>query len=226
MKKRSVILVLLVTGLVVLTLSFAGCGKRPPKEEKFNFHSLTQQERKDYITDYLHQTYGLTCTIDQEVKQRQDGPFLSEKEYFAVASTEDNKSICIWVTKEGQITDTVFLLEMREALADYFTAAVQEILPDCKVDTYTELLQLPTDTLTDPADIRDYLTNQPTRSTVRIFVDEDTQITEPLMEKLKQEFSYCNISIYLYSCDNPDTVDMKAAAYGDDVLHDSVWKDD
>ncbi len=199
---------------LLLVLICASCG-RPSSDPPFRFHDLTQPERKAYITDYLQQTYGLSCTISLDVAQRQDGPFFSEDEYFAVASTEDGNSISVWVTKDGQITDTVSLLNRQDDLADYFTAEVQTLLPECRVDSYTSMSVLPTEPLSPTGDLRTYLTEQPTDTALWIALEQADTFTDAQIQQLLDHFSYCNIDLFLYDCDDLDTVDW-------DTLHSST----
>lgn len=218
-------------GCAVLLLALAvictGCWRhQPPKEEPFNFHSLSQQERKDYITDYLQQTYGLSCTINLDVAQRQDGPFLLEDEYFAVVSTEDHHIISVWVTKQGQITDTVFLLERLDDFTNYFTPQVQKILPECSVYADAFLPVLPTEILTPSGDIRTYLTEQPTEITLRIAVEDPDSVTDAQMKQLVEQFSYCNITILLYGCDDVEVVDWDTLSTGPFLRHEYSHKPD
>ncbi len=192
---------------LLLVLLCAGCG-RAPADPPFRFYNLTQPERKAYITDYLQQTYGLSCTISSsDVVQRQDGPFFSEDEYFAVAATEDGNSISVWVTEGGQITDTVSLLNRQDDLADYFTAEVLTLLPECRVDSHTSMSVLPTEPLSPTGDLRTYLTEQPTDTTLRIALEQADTLTDAQVQQILDHFSYCNIDLLLYDCDDLDTVD-------------------
>ncbi len=225
MKKHLVTMVLALILLGALLLSCTGCFRSTPQEERLRFSLLSQEEKRSYITDYLQQTYGLTCTIDQDVHQKQDGPFLLEDQFFAVATTEERELITLWVTKDGKITDSVFLLQMAEELTDYFTAEVQELVPDCKVNTHTNMVKIPTDTLTDAGEIRDFLTEQPTETFLRIYVDSDADVGEALVEELIRTFSYCTIHISVYVCDDLDAVDVKNYS-GDPQYRGYHWKED
>lgn len=131
-----------------------------------------------------------------------------KKVVLATAITKENDVISVWITKAGEITDSVFLLEMAEEITKYFTEKVNYILPESKVKAYSELRDIPSAQLNSSENIETYLQQQPVFSYVRIFVDSDNYNQENTMNMLEQVFDGQDATWYVYLCDNPDAIDL------------------
>ncbi len=210
MRKRLIVSAL-ATVLLAIILCCTGClGRNNPPEEKFQFGKLSQQERKDYICNFLQNEYGLSCEIDQEVNKKFDGLFFFEENFFAIAKTSDNASVTVWVSDDGQITDTAFMLDMKSEIADFFTDILSEKIPEFKLDTYTNVMEIPSAKLTKAEDIKDFLTEQNTYTCLRIFVDDPAIANEELLDELEQELNFCHANVYLYVCDDLEQFDINS----------------
>ncbi len=207
MMKRFITLALAI-GLLASVLCCSGCLKRNRHpENEIKFGTFSQQERKDYINDFLEMEYGLSGEVS-EVKQKQIDPFRNEDHYFATVRSQDKGVISVWVSNEGEITDTVFLLDMQPQLADYFKAILAKKIPSFKLKAYTEMRDIPTETLTNADDIQDFLINQKTFSYIRVFVDDPAIANEELLDELEQGLHFCEASVYLYVCDDLNNLDI------------------
>ncbi len=206
MRKR-----LIVAALLGIILCCTGClSRNNPPEERFWFGKLSQQERKEYICDFLQKEYGLSCEIEGEVKKKYIATFQFDKNYFAIAKTSDNDSIFVWVSDGGKITDTVFMMDMKSEIADFFTDILSKKIPSFKLDTYTNVMEIPSEKLTRAEDIKEFLTEQNTYTCLRIFVDDPTIANEELLDELEQELNFCHASVYLYVCDDLDQFDIRS----------------
>ncbi len=208
MKKRFVITALILG--ICTAVCCSGClFRRPaPEENEVKFSAFTQEERKDYINEYLWENYGFTGEIS-DVMQRQIGVFDLEDHYSAFVHTPDNDSISLWISKKGEITDSMFLLDMQDDIYDYFETIIKEYIPDCKMKVYTFFLEKPSAELTKGDDVGKYLLEQPTRSKIRVFVNADAGVEESVLDAMEQVLEGRDVSIYIYFCDDIDSVDVE-----------------
>ncbi len=139
----------------------------------------------------------------------------NEENYFATAMTENNDIVSVWVTPDGKITDSYFLIEQADRLSGFFTTKVQDIIPNCKVQSYTELRDLQTSELSINNNIEEYLSTQPTFSYVRVFVDQEADINEETVNRLQSALSFCNGTLYIYECNDLDVVDPNNYDFSD-----------
>lgn len=204
-----------IPAMAVAILMTAGCLssclRKPPeenKEDKIRFGTFSQQERKDYINDFLESRYGCSGRVS-EVRQKQIDPFRSEDHYFATVRTPEDDVISVWVSKEGEITDTVFLRDIQPQLSDFFSEILGRSLPDFKLRAYTEMRAIPTEKLTKAENIKRFLMEQDTFSYLRVFVEDPALLSEALLDDLEQELNFCQGTVYLYVCDDLDTLDIE-----------------
>ena len=209
--RKQLIMSVLAMVLLAVVLCCNGCSKRnDPPEEKIKFGKLSQQERKDYIIDFIQKEYGLSCTIDGEVNKKYLAPFLFDENYFTLAKTSDNDTICVWVSDKGEITDTVFMLDMDSQFSEFFSDIIAKKIPNFKIDTYTDVLEIPSEKLTRAEDIKDFLIEQDTYTCLRIFVDDPAIANEELLDELEQELNFCHSSVYIYVCDDLEQLDISS----------------
>ena len=211
--------VVLVMGVFAIIFGSAGCAKYPNKiESKVKLSAYTQQERQDYVRNYLQQKYQLNCSVS-EVKKKQLTAIKNEEFYFATATTEISDLISVWISNDGNVTDTVFLLNMEEDITAFFKLTINNKLPEFKIKTYTEMRDIPSRELTNVSNIRDYLNREDTYTYIRIFVDNATDISDSTLNELQTLLNFCNCSIYIYECDlnDIDTVVLSNYVYSKDV---------
>lgn len=198
-------------GLLALILSLGGCFRRLKEpdatENKIRFVSYSQQERQDYIRKYLFENYGLDCEIS-EVKQKQITVFKNEENFFATARTGSN-SICVWVSPTGEITDSVFLLQMADDITEFFTEKIEAVIPEFKVRVYSELRKIPTSKLTTSENIDEYFKNEPVYTFLRIFVNDQASASETTIDELQDSLKGYDADVYLYVCENLDDLDIE-----------------
>ncbi len=201
MKKR-LAKVVFAAGLFLLLFGFTACTKKPSvSEHKVRFSAYTQEERKAYINRFLQENYGFRGEVS-EVKQKQLTPFKSEEHYFATVKATDKDLISVWVSEEGEITDTVFLEDMQPRLAEFFQRLLEKKIPKFKMYTHTDVMEIPSKKLTAQDDIREYLSHEETSTCIRVFVDDPSVASETLLDELEQELNFCNTVIYLYVCED------------------------
>ena len=113
--KRILLKAVLTVGLISLIFHSIGCSKQNPSnssEDEVKFSTYSQQERQQYIQRYLYETYGLKCSVS-DVSLTQLGIFNTSDYYYAIAETENHESISLWISPNGQISDTVFYLKLQ-----------------------------------------------------------------------------------------------------------------
>ena len=207
MKKRFMIMALIL-GLCTAVFCSGCLFRRPaPEENKVKFSAFTQEEKKDYINEYLWENYGFRGEIT-DVIQRQIGVFESEDHFTAYVSMPNKQRISIWISKKGEITDSMFLLDMHDSIYRYYETIVKEHIPDCKMRVYTDFLEKPSAELTEKDDIRTYLLEQPTSSNIRVFVNEDAGVEESVLDALEQKLGGIECTIFIYVCEDLDSVDV------------------
>ncbi len=207
MKKRFAMMALTM-GMLAVILCCSGCRHQtPPQKNEIKFASYTQQERKDYINDFFWKNYGVRGEITQ-VMQKQDGPFLLEDHYFAVVRLPNNKLICVWVSKKGEITDTMFMLDMQDDIYEHFESVVKAIIPEFRMRVRANMVKIPSAKLTKGDDVGKYLSEQPVSSDLYIFVDEEAQVDEHTLDRLEEVLNYSKVNVHIFVCEDLENVDM------------------
>lgn len=99
MKKRFMIMAVII-GLRTAVFCSGCLFRRPaPEENKVKFSVFTQEEKKDYINEYLWENYGFQGEIT-DVIQRQIGVFESEDHFTVYVSMPNKQRISIWISKK------------------------------------------------------------------------------------------------------------------------------
>lgn len=176
-----------VLGLLIVAVCCSGCLHRTKPSEQENvikFGSFTQEERKDYINDFLWENYGFRGEVG-EVMQRQISPFKWEDHYFTTVDTPEYRYISVWVSKKGEITDTLFLKKMEPEITKFFYTIIAEEIPDFKLKTHTDIYDIPSEKLTKAENIKDFLTKENTEVYVDVFVEDSGVIDEALLNRLE-----------------------------------------
>lgn len=203
---KNITLILLAATLLT---SFVGCSfnlnKSNKPEGEIAFSQLTQQERKDYISNFLYKNYNLNCDIS-EVKQKQINAIENEDFYFAIADAGED-IISVWISKEGEIIDSYFMLELSDCFTEFFSTKVKHVITEFKIKTYSELRDIPTQKITPDDDIENYLQKEPVFTYVHIFVDGET-ISEENINQIKNLFTGYDVDLYIHVCEDIDNVDI------------------
>lgn len=210
MKKR-IVRLLWVIGILAAALLASGCRNNPQadkQENSINFAALTQQERKDYINDFLWENYGFRGEIS-EVKQKPINSFRLEDNYFALVCADGKELISVWVSDNGEIFDTFFLQGMQPEFEEFFTACIAERIPKFKISVSTDLYEIPEEKPENIKDIKEMLKDRSYQTCLRVFVDDGSLINEQLLEELKQDLSFCRAIVYIYICDDLENLDME-----------------
>lgn len=199
--------------LLVIILSCTGCLRYNvyirPYEKTLKFKDFTQEERKKYICDFLKEEYDLSCEVTGDVEKRFDGLFFDEENFYATVKTADNQVISLWISDDGKIIDTVFMIAMESGLNQFFTDIQATKISEFEVKTSTEIRDIPSEKLTKAEDIKEFLGTQDTYSNLKIFVDDSALANEELLDELEKELNFCNGAIYLYVCEDLDQVDLE-----------------
>lgn len=200
--------VILIMGLFSFILGCLGCSKgKDSVEDEIKFSNFSDKEKVDYVKSFFKDNYNLDCTVS-EVEQRQVDVFENEDDYFAIVTTPDNEIISVWISKDGKITDTYFLLEMDAELSKYFQLKAEDVFGECKVVSYTELREKPSYKLSDALDIENYLEFQPTFSYIRIFLEKDIDISEKNLDDFQSVLCQCDSQVYIYLCEDLEGLDI------------------
>lgn len=111
--------VIAIMSIIATIASFFACSKREIKNidttTSIKFSSLTQDEKQKYVKDYLSKTYSITCELT-EIKRRQVTAIKNEKDYYSVATTNDNYWFSVWITADGEIFETEFTYEIKDEI--------------------------------------------------------------------------------------------------------------
>ncbi len=119
-----------IMGVIALIITMLGCGKQ---EKTIKFSALTQEEKQEYVREYLSINYGLECTFT-EIKERQITAVKNERDYSTIASTNDDFRFSIWITPQGEIKDTAFTYQIKDDVNNYFSQLLEKNGIDCIVN--------------------------------------------------------------------------------------------
>lgn len=209
--KKIILRLTFVLAVSAAVLLFSGCTKENESkrsENTINFARFTQQERKDYINDFLWENYGFRGEIS-EVKQKPINFFRLEDNYFATVRADGKELISVWVSDKGEIFDTFFLQGMQPEFEEFFSAYIANRIPKFKISVSTDLYEIPEEKPENIKDIKEMLKDRSYQTCLRVFVDDGSLINEQLLEELKQELSFCSAIVYIYICDDLENLDME-----------------
>ena len=139
----------LVIVLLLPALCFFGCTRKSdsPKIDKKahdRLIAMTDEERQQYIHDYLLEKYDLDCEVTKP-RHRPVNSLHNEKNLFASVFTPDGGYFSAWIIPQtSEIVDTAYTYFLKDDVNKYleglFTEAGYECRIDCEVfmDTFTE----------------------------------------------------------------------------------------
>lgn len=225
MKLKRMFLIIMCLSML---LGMCGCKKLKediPKEEPIKFATFTQEERAEYVENYLKEEYGLETEVG-EVFRKQDGVFFLEDEYFAIARCKDEKRIHCWVTEEGKIMDSQFLNDLEEPIDKLFEEIIYEKLPNCKVICYS-ILNSPTEKTWNENEIKQMLATENIEIILHIFVDKNEKETvEELYEnEFDGAFSFTNGACFIYMIEGEEMENIENMDWSMDSMLFTFEKD-
>lgn len=224
--KEIMVRVILMINFFMYLLGCNGCSNQQEiSEDKIKFSTFSQEARKTYISNYLKENYRLMCNIS-EVKQKQISAVQNTEYYFATANTEDEDTISVWVSEDGTIIDSYCLVEMKQELNNHFLDKCIDIIPICKVKSYTEMREVPTEKLTVNMDVEEYMKVQPTFTYIRIFVQDERYVAEEVIDKLEAAFSGYDAKVYVYTCEDLSDIDVDSYDYSTYKVFKKIEKDE
>ena len=200
--------VVIIMGIIAFVIGIIGCAKQSGSvKDEVKFSNFSQQERQQYVSDYFKSKYDLNCVVS-EVKQRQINVFQNEEYYFATVKIEECNTVSVWISKSGEIIDSLFVNDMQEEINEYYKTIIEKIYPQCVVRTYTELRNIPQKTWRASDDIVEFLSTEPVYSHIRIFVESTELLLQDDFDRLTHNLDICDASIFVYQSSNVDSVDI------------------
>lgn len=211
MKKhlRKYILVVL-TMFVLLTITSCGTANRNTRDNNMTFSQMAQTEKKEYVQDYLRDTYGFNSEITADIKKREINSFSNEEQYYAIAKTQDNERVYCWISDDGKISDSYFVLNMQDDIENFFADIIDDTIEDFKISCVTTL-NYPTEKTYDPGSVFIMLSTEPVTTSVRIFVDGSDKdlIQKEIPSIVDEKLNFTDGCIYIYYVDNLMDFDFK-----------------
>lgn len=210
--KKNFVKVVALMGILAMLLGLVSCRKSEKNENGDNEHhyfsSYTQEERKEYVADYLKENYGLTCEVS-EVNQRQINAIWNEDYYFATARSQNDESISIWVDKYGEITDTVFMLDLQDQINECFVEKIDLQMDDYTIKSSTYFDSIPSKKWSSTDNMVDMLSDGRTFSSIWVFIDDDyPEENDRVLSQISSKIDFCNAYLFLYRCDDPQNIDI------------------
>jgi hypothetical protein len=204
----------MMCALCIISFVFCSCDySLNIKEEKILFSKFTQDERKEYIADYLMTNYHESYDIS-EVKKRQIDAIRNEEDYYAIATDPNGNMIDIWVSNYGEITDDKFLLDVQNKIETKFTEIIKKEFTECDISCSAYLDSPPSRKWDNSSDIDDIFDVEDVYIYVRVFIsDAYNRINENLLNEIKNQLNFCNGRLFIYECNN--TSDMEEFDYSD-----------
>lgn len=201
-----IVKVVLVSVCLSLLLSLVGCGEGV---EDLNSHSetnqiakLTQEERKEYVKQFLYKKYGIEAVIS-DVKKRQINAFSSEENYFAIATCSDGTWIDCWVSENGQVWDSKFINDLQSSINEVFANLLSDQLENYQVYCGCTL-NSPTNNTWSEDMVEQMLLAEDISVSVRIFVDlkEKDKVIRLAESSFEDMFTFASGNGYIFFVDS------------------------
>lgn len=118
-------------GIIALLSSLFACGRNSnAKESVVSFSGMSQEERKEFVNDYLIEKYNMNCTIS-DINKRQVTAIINEDDYYCVA-TYDDFWFSVWITsREQDIIDTSYTYYLKDDVNSYIEDLLRVNGIDC-----------------------------------------------------------------------------------------------
>lgn len=188
-----------IAAISIMLFSLFGLGCR---HEHFSFAKLSQEERVKYVAEHLYNEYGVEFKVSN-VRQRQINVFCTEDKFFATASCRERDYISVWVDKNGEIVDSGFVVQMKESIEKCFKGIIDKYINDYYViDVFTLFRSEPQIKWNNTDDAMEMLKSEDVICAVRIYVENDTEITTALLADIYSETDFCATELYVYKVEN------------------------
>lgn len=211
MKKhvRKYILIVLAM-FVLLTNTSCGTENRNTGDNNMMFSQMAQSEKKEYVQEFLKDTYGFNSEITADIKKREINSFSSEEQYYAIAKAEDNRRVYCWITDAGKISDSYFMLNIQDDIETFFKDIIGDTISDFKISCVTTL-NYPTEKTYDSSSIFTMLCTEPVTTSIRIFIEnsEKDLIEKEIPSIVDEKMNFTDGCIYIYYVDNLMDFDIK-----------------
>lgn len=196
-------------GIFGMLLNIAGCADKTLERADSTYYmaKMTQAERQKYIGDYLYEQYGERCDIS-EVDRKIVNSFESEEYYFAVATTSSGENVPVWISENGKLFDTMFMLALQDEIHDYYDRLVSDYFSEYKMTTYSELTAKPSRTWNASDDIEGLLKDEAVFSYIRIFIQKSEKKSSAEYDQLAKDIGICKGELWIYECEKLDEMDI------------------
>lgn len=199
---------------LILLLMTVSCGtiEENTGDHDMVFSKMTQEQKKDYVQDYLKNAYGLNSEIVNDIKKREINSFSSEEQYYAIAKLEDNKRVYCWVGDDGQILDSYFVLKMEKDIEKVFEDIVSDSISNFKISCITTLNH-PTDQSYPSDSVVSMLRTEDVTTSVRVFLDSSDRpvADQAISNRFDGKLDFTNGCLYVYYVDNLNEFDIGSA---------------
>ena len=140
--------VIAIMGILATIINFFACSKsNPDKQEnhttEIKFSSMTQEEKQNYVQDFLVKNYNIRNCNLTEIKHREITPIKVEDNYYTVATTEDGYWFSVWITPNNQIIDTAFVYLMKDEINSYIETCLLNNGVKCSVKDLVAFNEIP-----------------------------------------------------------------------------------
>ena len=207
MVRNIIIKAVVVLSLLSFLTGLIGCKGISYNFDDRTFARMPQEEKQQYVADYLKEVYGVDYEIS-EIKKRQVDVFRSEKYYFARA-TSGKQKFTLWISDDGEIFDTEFCLEIQDAVDELLASVISKYWDDYYVHNFFVFDNIYLKKWTKEDDLYEMFEKEKVINSIRLFLNlsNDREKDMLLFEQLKKELSILDGAIFIYYCKNPKDID-------------------
>ena len=202
---------MLLVFVVLLIATSCGENTKSTGDNDMIFSHMTQAEKKEYVKEYLKEAYGITAEITADISKRPINSFSSEEQYYAIAKLEDNRRIYCWITDDGRISDSSFVLNMQRDIDKIFEDIINDTISDFKISCITTL-DYPTENTydSDPTSVFTMLNTESVTTSVRIFLDKSHKdlAQDAISNCFAGKLNFTDGCVYIYYVDDLSNFDV------------------
>ena len=174
-------------------------------ENTGNFSDLDLEGKYSYIQQYLKNSYGKDFEINHDWERQWFGTSEEERNDFIATASSDGQTCYVWVTPDGEITDTVFLLDIDNEVEDIFNPTVKKWIPDSVAYAAMDFDSKPERTWTSGDDIETILHTKGAFCFVKVYVKSSGDAANA--KKLLNDLSGYRGRLYIYQVDDLNDFD-------------------
>ena len=173
-----------------------------------SFSRMSQEEKQQYVADYLKEAYGVDYEIS-EIKKRQVDVFRSEKYYYATASY-GKEWFTLWISDDGEVFATEFCFDISETIDESLSCVVSRYWEDYYVHDFLVFKEPYVQKWTKDDDLYEMFEKEKVINSVRLFLNlsNDREKDLLLFKQLQTELSLLDGAIFVYYCENPKDIDI------------------